>query len=182
MRSITENYIIYLFTFGKLYEYLRFEMENAKVCSCFGHRNGCQSAGEKLDKLDKLVEESYFDGYTVFMSGGMGKFDEKFESAVRKAKLRHKKIKLFLVVPYFSNKLNTNKDYLEEMYDGVIVPDTVEGVFFKNAINVRNRWIVDNSDLIIAYVERDYGGAFEAVKYAKSKGKQIINIGKLVLT
>lgn len=157
-------------------------MENAKVCSCFGHRNGCQSAGEKLDKLDKLVEESYFEGYTVFMSGGMGKFDEKFESAVRKAKLRHKEIKLFLVVPYFSNKLNTNKDYLEEMYDGVIVPDTVEGVFFKKAISVRNRWIVDNSDLIIAYVERDYGGAFEAVKYAKSKGKQIINIGKLVLT
>ena len=30
----------------------------------------------------------------------------------------------------------------------------------------------------ICYVKREYGGAFQAIKYAKEKGKMIINIAE----
>ena len=43
------------------------------------------------------------------------------------------------------------------------------------AIKARNRWMVDNSDLIICYIIRNYGGAADAVKYARHKEKRIIN-------
>jgi len=31
---------------------------------------------------------------------------------------------------------------------------------FKSAFQFRNRWMVDRSNLVICYVERQYGGAF----------------------
>ncbi len=42
----------------------------------------------------------------------------------------------------------------------------------------RNEWIVDNSDLMIAYY--DYsgkGGTYQCIKYAELKNKTVINIG-----
>ena len=38
----------------------------------------------------------------------------------------------------------------------------------------RNQYMVDNSDIVIAYIRRDVGGAFKTFSYAKSKNKQII--------
>ena len=36
--------------------------------------------------------------------------------------------------------------------------------------------MVEQSNLVIAFVEREKGGAYEAVKYAKKLKKSIINI------
>ncbi len=40
--------------------------------------------------------------------------------------------------------------------------------------------MMTNSELIIAYVNRDYGGAYKALQIAKRKDKRIINICELV--
>lgn len=42
----------------------------------------------------------------------------------------------------------------------------------------RNRWMVDRADCLIAYLFRDYGGAYETVKYAKKQGKPVINLAE----
>lgn len=36
--------------------------------------------------------------------------------------------------------------------------------------------MVDRADLIICYVERNEGGAFQTVQYAKRKEKQVVNL------
>ena len=68
-----------------------------------------------------------------------------------------------------------NIEYYANYYESVIIPDCVYGAHPKSAINIRNRWMIDNTDLIIAYVEHNNGGAYEALKYAKINEKTSFN-------
>jgi nucleoside 2-deoxyribosyltransferase len=79
---------------------------------------------------------------------------------------------------YISNKLNTEKAYYEYYYDEIIIPEELCGVHYKAAIQKRNRWMVDRADCLIAYLFRDFGGAYETVKYAKKQGKPVINLAE----
>ena len=72
--------------------------------------------------------------------------------------------------------LNRYKDYNESLYDGIIIPQELLGIHPKAAITKRNRWMVDQSDLLIAFVQRDFGGAYETLKYARRKKVSVINI------
>ena len=106
----------------------------------------------------------------------MGEFDSLCSSAVRKAKKSHPHIKLICVKPYFTNDINTDSDYYNAMYDDVIIPPELIGVHYKAAIKARNRWMIDNSDVILIYTVRNYGGACEAKRYAQHENKAIIII------
>ncbi len=52
---------------------------------------------------------------------------------------------LTLVLPYIVSGL----EYYEKYYDNVLIPDTLYRVHPKRAITLRNRWMVENSELII---------------------------------
>ena len=76
-------------------------------------------------KIEKAIRELLqTDSEFIFYTGGMGEFDSKCASAVRLAKRQypHLKIRLALVLPYMSNKLNTEKAYYEYYYDEIIIP------------------------------------------------------------
>ena len=46
----------------------------------------------------------------------------------------------------------------------------------KYAISERNKWMVSEADLIIAYVKYARGGAYSGLQYARRRGKRIINL------
>lgn len=144
-----------------------------KACCWFGHR-------EVFENISGQIEEAILmaikDGCEIFYTGAMGDFDSLFSSAVRKAKKTYPYIKLICVKPYFTNDINTSKDYYSTMYDDIIIPDELVGIHYKAAIKARNRWMIDNSDIVIVYTVRDYGGAHEARRYAEKKSKSIISI------
>ena len=144
-----------------------------KVCCGFGHR-------EVFENISGHIEEAVFmaikNGCETFYTGAMGQFDSLFSSAVRKAKKAYPHIKLICVKPYFTNDINTDRDYYASMYDDIIIPDELVGIHYKAAIKARNRWMIDNSDIVIVYTVRDYGGAHEARRYAEKKAKSIISI------
>ena len=104
-----------------------------------------------------------------FYVGGRGEFDGMAAAAVRAAKTRHrnKKIQLYLIEPYFHAGLNWDKDYNEKLYNGIIIPQELLSVHPKAAIQKRNRWMCDQAELLIAFVCRDFGGAYETLKYVK---------------
>ena len=70
----------------------------------------------------------------------------------------------------------SNIEYYEKYYDSIIIPESMHGVHPKAAITLKNRWAVEQSDLVIVYVERSNGGACAAMKYAKKLNKRIINL------
>ena len=63
-----------------------------------------------------------------------------------------------------------------EYYDEIEICQDVAGGHYKAAIQVRNREMVDRSDLVVCYIEHNSGGAFQTVQYAKKKNKEIVNL------
>lgn len=149
------------------------------VCTFAGHREVYQAnIADKLDEaISRIIKN---DDCFRFLVGGMGDFDGMCSSAVRRAKRNYpnKQISLELILPYLTQELNENKSYYEISYDDVVVPIELAGVHYKSAITKRNRWMVDKSDWMIAFVYRDFGGAYTSLRYAEKKGLQIINLAK----
>lgn len=144
-----------------------------KACCGFGHRNVFENISSKLDNA---VEEAIAQGCEIFYTGAMGDFDSLFSSAVRSAKKVYPHIKLIGVKPYLTNDINTDKDYYTALYDDIIIPDELAGIHPKAAIKARNRWIIDNSDIVLIYTVRNFGGAYEAKRFAERNGKRLIKI------
>ncbi|MBR5022688.1 MAG: DUF1273 family protein [Oscillospiraceae bacterium] len=167
-----------MFCYRKLILKEGFKIEN-KICTCFGHRETYKDFSRVLSEL--LEDLILNQGVVEFWTGGMGNFDGSFSAAVRGLKRKYPDIKLILIKPYFSNELNTNKEYYEYTYDDVVIPDILAGVHPKSAITKRNRWMVENSDFIVTYVRRDHGGAFEAKKYAAKLDKVIFETNDMLV-
>lgn len=107
----------------------------------------------------------------------MGDFDDLFSSAVRKAKSNYPDIKLICVKPYMTKDINENGEYLYTLYDDIIIPTELADIHYKSVITERNRWIISKSDIVIIYSIRNYGGAYNALKYARKQNKTVLLLG-----
>ncbi len=119
----------------------------------------------KLLNTKELVE--FYVGYN-------GDFDRMAISAIREAEKKYetKNSAVVLVLPYKT----ADTVFFESQFDAVIIPQELHGIYPKRAITLRNRWLVDNSDLIVCYVNEG-GGAAATVKYAeKSNRIEVVNI------
>ena len=142
-----------------------------KVCCGFEHRDMNRDFSRAL--YAEIERQAAENGVTTFMTGGMGEFDRELAAAVRLCQRAYPTLRLILVKPYFSSELNTNKNYYESMFDEVIIPDVSATAYPKAAITKRNRWLVEKSDVVIAGIYRNNGGAAAAVKYARNLQKPI---------
>ena len=150
------------------------------TCTFAGHAE--VYAADIDEKLNSVIERLLTgEDEAVFYVGGRGEFDSMAATAVRAARSRHrdKKIQLYLVEPYMSKQINRDKEFYSQMYDGIIVPQELMGVHPKAAITRRNRVMVDWANVLIAFVYRDFGGAYEMLKYAKRKSDiRIFNLAE----
>lgn len=132
-----------------------------------GHTQISQS--EKIenwlyDVTQKLIEQ----GAITFYLGGYGAFDSLAASVLREQKKQYPQIKLVLVLAYLNTGKNTSG------YDSTVYPP-LETVPRRFAISHRNRWMVEASDVVVAYVLHDWGGAATTLRCAKQKKKHIIS-------
>lgn len=150
------------------------------TCTFAGHAE--VYAADIDEKFNNIIEHLLAnEDDATFYVGGRGEFDSLAAAAVRAAKARYrdKKIQLYLVEPYMSKQINHDKEFYSQMYDGIIVPQELMGVHPKAAITKRNRVMVDWANVLIAFVYRDFGGAYETLKYARQKGDiRIINLAE----
>lgn len=149
------------------------------TCVFTGHRQIFEpNISEKVKKaLEKLIE---IENRIVFLNGKMNRFANVCAGAVctMKEKYPEKEIRNCLVLPYYSNRINTEKSYFQSLYDEILLPEEVECTYYKAAITKRNRWMVDRADLMLAYIDHDYGGAYQTYRYAQKKSVPIINIAE----
>ena len=104
------------------------------TCTFAGHREVYQPMLDaRIEKAIRVLLQT--DSEFIFYTGGMGEFDSNCASAVRSAKRQYPPltIRLALVLPYTSNKLNTEKAYYEYYYDEIIIPEELCGVHYKTA-------------------------------------------------
>lgn len=119
---------------------------------------------------DLLSEKEFVE---IFI-GRNGEFDIYAASVIKKLQraLGKESLVLICVLPYPIKDL----EYYDAYYDSVVIPDESEKSHPKSAISARNRWMVKQADMVICYVERQTGGAYEAIKYAKMLEKEVINL------
>jgi hypothetical protein len=142
------------------------------VISFFGHADYFAKNGDE-DKILSFLE-SLIKGESVeFFLGGYGRFDAFSLRVSKRYKMAHKNATIIFVTPYNGDFIENRKQYLEENFDDIIYPP-LEIVPKKLAILKRNEWIVDNSDISIFYVVKNYGGAYSTLEYAKRKNKKFI--------
>ena len=94
---------------------------------------------------------------------------------MQKGRKDKKQIELILVEPYMKQSINRDGRYLQTQFDDIVIPMELGDVHYKQAICRRNRWMVEHSQVMIAYVVRNKGGAYEAMRYAQRCGLRIIN-------
>lgn len=136
-----------------------------------GHRD-TQASPELRAWLTDCVEKLITEGADTFYLGGYGGFDRLAASVVWRLKERYPRIESVLVLAYLGRKADAEK------YDRTMYPEIEDGPM-RFAIVRRNRWMVDHSDVLVAYVILDTGGAAETRKYAARKKKRIINCPNL---
>jgi len=112
--------------------------------------------------------------------GGYGDFDAICAYACRELKQEYLGIEIVYVTPYITEAAQSKIKEMQNygLCDRSIYPP-LENVPPKFAILKRNEWIIKNSDVIIAYVNHDWGGAYKSLQMAKRQKKKIINIGDL---
>lgn len=148
-------------------------MNDIRVCSAFGHRDIFENITEKINSA---VRDAAEQGCEIFYTGALGRFDEMFSSSVRSLKKDYPNVKLICVKPYLTTEINKLGDYLYSIYDDIIIPTELADVHYKAVITERNRWIIKQSDVVIIYTKRNYGGAYNAKRYAERVEKRIISI------
>lgn len=146
-----------------------------QICTFFGH-SFCILSDEKKQKLNDIIEDLILNhDVDEFWIGEYGDFDDLSRRAVWSAKKKypHIKVTLPLVYPY---KDQEEKEYLERTYDYVFHPIGIEDGPPKFTITRRNKYVAENCDYVVCYVDVKRGGAYRAVRRAKTLGKHIINL------
>ena len=151
---------------------------NIFTVAFFGHRI-IDNPFPVEQNLEKIIRELlHSKEYVEFLVGRSGDFDQYASSAVlriRKAVGDHNS-SLTLILPYPTAEYLNNQESFEDYYSYVEVSDAASAAHHKAAYQIRNREMVDRSDLVVCYVERESGGAWQTVKYALEQGKTVINL------
>ena len=118
--------------------------------------------------------------YVEFLVGRGGDFDQIVSSAVKRLqrRIRADNSSLVWVLPYSTAQLRNNEESFQAYYDEIEICDAAQNSHPKRAYQIRDRKMVDRSDLVVFYVEHNSGGAYQTLRYAQERGKQIVNLAE----
>ena len=137
------------------------------TCFFIGHRD----APEELRPALAEAVERHITEYGVedFVVGHYGGFDHMAANAVISAKKSHPQVALSLLLPYhpFEQPVKT-----PEGFDGTFYPPGIESVPRWAAIVRANRYMIQNSDYLIAYDLGYIGNTREFVAAARRREKK----------
>ncbi len=151
---------------------------NIYTVSFFGHRyiERGMEIDNRLDKLlhDLITQREYVD----FLIGKEGEFDLLASAAIKRAvrSYDYGNTHFTLVLPYMKAEYHDNKKEYLDYYDEVEICSESTEAHPKSAIQVRNRNMIDRSDLVICCIQHKSGGAYRTIQYAEKQGKRIVNL------
>lgn len=140
------------------------------VCTFFGHKDTPKEIEPTLrSTLIDLIENK---NVNIFYVGNHGNFD---------AMVRRQLVELSQVYPitysevlaYLPGKKNEYDDYTN-----TILPEGIETVPKRFAISWRNKWMIQQSDVVVTYVTHGFGGAVKFKEIAEKQGKMVIELSE----
>lgn len=150
---------------------------NVYTVSFFGHRI-VENISEVERKLTDVVSRIITSNdYVKFLFGNDGEFDLLVSSAISRVTYKHHNSHTILVLPYMKAGYRDNKANYLLFYNEVEICSESSSAHFKSAFQIRNRNMVDRSDLVVSCVQHNSGGAYQTVQYARKQHRKIINVG-----
>lgn len=126
-----------------------------------------------LDDMRGIVERYIEDGFDTFLAGGAMGVDQDFALTVIDLKQKYPHIQLELALPHpsYAEKFDSYfKARDREIYAYADAITMVCEHYSRDSMQLRNRFIVDHSDSLLAFWNlEEKGGTFNTIKYAKSK-------------
>ncbi|MBR5599080.1 MAG: hypothetical protein IKW39_03470 [Alphaproteobacteria bacterium] len=145
------------------------------ICSFFGHRDTPLSSEIEL-RLENTIKNLISQGVYEFWCGNEGTFDTLTRMIMIRLKKDIPYLNLCFVSAYNPDNFPPLKrKTLEENFEIIYSIEIADG-HPKFAITRRNKYMINNSDIIVCYITDEKGGAYNAVKLAQKQNKEIINI------
>ena len=130
----------------------------------FGHRDTPKETEPALRlTLIDLIENKKA---TVVYVGNHGNFDALVRRQLEDLSKTYP-IKYYVVLDYMPGKNDTHDERS-------ILTEGIETVPRRFAINHRNKWMLTKSDIVVTYVTRNFGGAWEFEQMAEKAQKYMI--------
>ena len=139
------------------------------TCTFFGHRDTPAIVKPLLRQV--IIDLIEHHGVTQFYVGSQGNFDTMARSLLSEL-VQIYPIHYAVVLAYLPKENDPSSDGSH-----TILPDGFESVPPRFAIDYRNRWMIDHSDIVVTYV-RSPGGAAKFKELAERRGKIVVDVAK----
>ena len=147
------------------------------IITFIGHRSviGVPDLDDRIQNA--ILQNLSANEPIYFYCGGYGEFDRRCAIIAQKCKACHPQSETVFITPYLTlqQQKKINEYLAVGLYDCVLYPP-LENTPPKYAIVKRNEWMIAQADVVIAYVNQTFGGAYRSLQYAKRKNKRIINL------
>lgn len=132
-------------------------------CFFIGHRDATPNIYPYLlAAVERCITER---GITEFIAGGYGRFDAMAVDAVNQMQHKYRNVKLTRLLAYYNPHM---KIAGIERFDDSIYPDGLVNTPKRAAIIRANRYAVDNSQYVIAFVHH-IGNSRDILEYAQGR-------------
>ena len=149
-------------------------MNIENTCAFTGHRQ--MEDNFDVFRLEEIITSYIEEGYTTFLCGMAVGFDMLAAEIVLKLKNVFPELKLIACIPcegqskYFSAADKQRyKSILQQCGEVRILSDK----YYRGCMQARDRYMVENSRLVIAYKRVNEGGTYYTLNYALSLNKRI---------
>ena len=138
------------------------------VCTFFGHKDTPKEIEPTLrSTLIDLIENK---NVNVFYVGNNGNFDTMVRRQLEDLSQTYP-IAYSVVLAYLPTEKNKYDDLTHTIY-----PEGLETVPKRFAISWRNKWMIQQSDIVVTYITRNFGGAWQFEKISEKQNKTIIHL------
>ena len=138
------------------------------VCTFFGHKDTPKEIEPTLrSTLIDLIENKKVN---VFYVGNNGNFDTMVRRQLEDLSQTYP-VTYSVVLAYLPTEKNKYDNLTNTIY-----PEGLETVSKRFAISWRNKWMIQQSDIVVTYVTHSFGGAAQFKDVAKRMNKLTIEL------
>lgn len=139
------------------------------ACTFFGHSDCPETIRPNLQAV--LIDLIVNQNIEMFYVGNQGQFDAIVRNVLRVLKMDYPSINYAVVLAYMPGKKSEYEDHSDTM-----LPEGIEMVHPRYAISWRNNWMLRQSEYVVTYITRTWGGAAQYAAKAKRLKKNVINL------
>ena len=136
------------------------------VCTFFGHKDTPKEIEPTLrSTLIDLIEDKNVNEFYV---GNNGNFDTMVRRQLEDLSQTYS-ITYHVVLAYLPTEKNRYDNLTNTIY-----PEGLETVPKRFAISWRNKWMIQQSDIVVTYVTHNFGGAAQFKEMAEKLNKRVV--------